>query len=98
MKSLSVGVRSVFSEVNCLSKLLTSLRCFWKKYFGKLVCLTVVSVAHNFWFERWLYFAVFNLVPIDSPEKRMDSHVFFAGRSATQSFIRIFRQQLKHQE
>ena len=26
MKSLSVGVRSVFSEVNCLSKLLTSLR------------------------------------------------------------------------
>ena len=28
MKSLSVGVRSSFSDVNCLSKLLTSLRCF----------------------------------------------------------------------
>ncbi|KZS19782.1 Uncharacterized protein APZ42_013580 [Daphnia magna] len=28
MKSLSVGVRSNFSDVNCLSKLLTSLRCF----------------------------------------------------------------------
>jgi len=28
MNSLSVGVRSVFSPVNCLSKLLTSLRCF----------------------------------------------------------------------
>lgn len=29
MNSLSVGVRSVFSPVNCLSKLLTSLRCFY---------------------------------------------------------------------
>lgn len=28
MNSLSVGVRSSFSDVNCLSKLLTSLRCF----------------------------------------------------------------------
>lgn len=28
MKSLSVGVRSVFSDVNCRSKFDTSLRCF----------------------------------------------------------------------
>lgn len=32
MNNLSVGVRSVFSDVNCLSKLLTSLRCFYKLY------------------------------------------------------------------
>lgn len=29
MNSLSVGVRSIFSEVNWRSKLDTSLRCFW---------------------------------------------------------------------
>lgn len=30
MNNLSVGVRSVFSDVNCLSKLLTSFLCFCK--------------------------------------------------------------------
>lgn len=35
INTLSVGVKSVFSDVNCLSKLDTSLRCFyWKEKYS----------------------------------------------------------------
>lgn len=47
MNNLSVGVRSVFSDVNCLSKLLTSLRCFWKK----ITSLTNITQAYCYVFN-----------------------------------------------
>lgn len=40
INNLSVGVRSIFSEVNCLSKLLTSLRCFCNDRNNKLYNIT----------------------------------------------------------
>lgn len=98
MNSLSVGVRSVFSEVNCLSKLLTSLRCCCTnknklfQTFFKNICN---ENTYNFWLKRWLHFAILYLLPIDTPEKCVASHIVFAAHSASQSLARILREKLQ---
>lgn len=98
INSLSVGVRSVFSPVNCLSKLLTSLRCFYNIniilfFYGFL--MPCVSDTHDFWFKWRLHFAVFNFCPIDTSKKYMSPNVFLAPGTSSQSFHRIFSQKLK---
>lgn len=101
MNSLSVGVRSVFSPVNCLSKLLTSLRCFCNVnrilffFLRNPINTTPASNTHDFRFERRLYFAVFDFCPIDTPEKYVSPNVFFTPGTSSQSFHWIFSQKLQ---
>lgn len=47
MNSLSVGVKSVFSDVNCLSKFDTSLRCFCMTSGGKRKRRKSVSIIQT---------------------------------------------------
>lgn len=100
MNNLSVGVKSIFSEVNCLSKLLTSLRCFCEQNFeSKSRPITLdepryAKITYDFRFKRRLHFAILDFLPVDSPEKRVPSDVFFASRAASQPFMRRLRQQL----
>jgi hypothetical protein len=98
MNNLSVGVRSVFSDVNWRSKFDTSLRCFCGikdkelRYSFKRIKL---KKAHNLWFEWRLHFAILDFLPIDSSEEAVISYIIFADRSAAQTLLRIFGQKLK---
>ena len=50
-----------------------------------------IRVTYNFGFERRLNFPIFDLFPVDSSEKLISSHVFFAFFSASEPFGRILR-------
>lgn len=96
MKSLSVGVRSVFSEVNCLSKLLTSLRCCCGKETLKrrLNKKEEERNTYYFWLERGLHFAIFDPLPVDAAEEHVVPDVLFASESAAESFVGVLGEEL----
>ena len=104
MNSLSVGVRSVFSDVNCRSKFDTSLRCFCDVTREKEICVSKYAqvggqaqqVTYNLWLERWLHLPVLNLFPIDTAEEGVRTNVLLAASSTAQAFLRVFGEQLKH--
>lgn len=82
MNNLSVGVKSVFSDVNCLSKFDTSLRCFCKmKDGGRLTLLSFLVSIFSWW--RLLRFLVWTVVELHdfqfSPNRcdgRKDARVY----------------------
>ena len=52
-------------------------------------------MTYNFWLERRLDFPIFNLLPIDSPEKLVAPDILLALVAATQAFSGVFSQKLE---
>lgn len=51
--------------------------------------------THDFWLERWLNLAIFNLFPVDAAEKAVIPNVFFSISPAAQAFHWVFSQKLQ---